>query len=80
MREYDLTIAGGLGGRETMARILALDPTARAIVASGYSNDPVMSDHARHGFAAALSKPFDRVSLARAIEAVMDFEPASSGQ
>jgi PAS domain S-box-containing protein len=76
----DLTIAGGLGGRETMARILALDPTARAIVASGYSNDPVMSDHARHGFAAALGKPFDRVSLARAIEAVMDVEPASSGQ
>ena len=63
----DLTIEGGLGGRETFARLQAIDPDVRAIVASGYSSDAVMSDHARHGFRAALSKPFDQDALAAAV-------------
>ncbi|WP_456386203.1 hybrid sensor histidine kinase/response regulator [Desulfolithobacter sp.] len=54
----DLTVPGGMGGREAAEEILALDPRATLIVSSGYSNDPVMADCHRYGFAAALVKPF----------------------
>jgi len=54
----DLTVPGGMGGKETAKEILQLQPAARIIVASGYSNDPVMSNYQSYGFTAALSKPF----------------------
>lgn len=54
----DLTIAGGRDGLWTIDRLLEIDPTVCAVVASGYSNDPVMSDHRRHGFEGMLQKPF----------------------
>jgi two-component system cell cycle sensor histidine kinase/response regulator CckA len=54
----DLTIPGRMGGIEAASKILALDPTARLIVASGYSNDPVMAGYASYGFSEALRKPF----------------------
>lgn len=55
----DLTIQGGMGGKEAVKRLLEIDPQARIIVASGYSNDPIMSDHKAYGFKGALLKPFD---------------------
>ncbi len=67
----DLTISGGLGGRKTAEQILAMDPPARLLVASGYSNDPVMADHAKYGFKAMLSKPFSIKELAAALSAVI---------
>jgi len=39
----DLTVPGGMGGKEAIRRLLEIDPGIRAIVSSGYSNDPVMS-------------------------------------
>ena len=63
----DLTIPGGLGGGETMARLRAIDPTVRAIVASGYSADTRVSDYREHGFVAALEKPYTVASLASAL-------------
>ncbi len=54
----DLTVQGGMGGREAMARLLALDPGVRAIVASGYSNDPVMAEFKKFGFKAVIIKPY----------------------
>ncbi|PIP43245.1 MAG: hypothetical protein COX17_08085, partial [Deltaproteobacteria bacterium CG23_combo_of_CG06-09_8_20_14_all_60_8] len=59
----DLTIKGGMGGKETIARLVALDPGVRAIVASGYSDDPVMANCQEHGFQAALAKPFTIAEL-----------------
>ena len=67
----DLTIPGGMGGRQAMAEILAIDPDARAIVASGYADDPTMSSFRQAGFQAALAKPFQREDLARAITTVL---------
>src|SRR5581483_4778982 len=55
----DLVIPGGMGGKEAAQRLLRIDPGARLVVASGYSQDPVMSSFAEHGFAAVLAKPFD---------------------
>jgi len=64
----DLTIPGGMGGREVMGKILQLDPQARGVVASGYSNDPIMSAYEDYGFCAAVSKPFRLQELADVIE------------
>ncbi len=54
----DLTIPGGMGGREAVREILAWAPTAKVIVSSGYFSDPVLADHAKYGFAGCLAKPF----------------------
>lgn len=54
----DLTIPDGMGGKEAIKEIHGLAPQAKVIVASGYSNDPIMANYAQYGFAAALVKPF----------------------
>ena len=54
----DLTIPGGMGGKEAAQRLLALDLKAWLIVSSGYSNDPIMADHRAFGFRAAIAKPY----------------------
>ena len=67
----DLTIPGGIGGREAAEKLLAIDPEARLIVASGYSNDPVMADYQKYGFCAAIIKPFALKELNDAIASVL---------
>jgi two-component system cell cycle sensor histidine kinase/response regulator CckA len=54
----DLTVPGGMGGKETVKKMLEIDPNARAIVSSGYSNDPVMSEFKKYGFVGLLEKPY----------------------
>jgi CheY-like chemotaxis protein len=53
----DLTIPGGMGGKEAVKKLLEINPEAKVIVSSGYSNDPVMADFKAYGFCATLSKP-----------------------
>ena len=67
----DLTVPGGMGGAEAVRRLAAIDPGVRAIVASGYSNDPVMANHREYGFLAALAKPFRAADLTRALDDVL---------
>lgn len=59
----DLTIPGGMGGKETVAEILAIDPEAKVFVSSGYSSDPIMVDCQDYGFAGAIAKPFDLAAM-----------------
>jgi PAS domain S-box-containing protein len=54
----DLTIRGGLGGSETIERLLAVNPKIKAVVSSGYSEDAVISDYHSYGFSARLTKPY----------------------
>lgn len=54
----DLTVPGGMGGRDAAGKILAMDENAVLVVSSGYSTDPVMADHLSSGFSGVLSKPY----------------------
>jgi len=54
----DLTVPGGVGGKEAVEMLLKINPDIKAIVSSGYSTDPVMANYRRYGFSAVLSKPF----------------------
>jgi nitrogen-specific signal transduction histidine kinase/CheY-like chemotaxis protein len=54
----DLTIPGGMGGKEAVQQLLALDPDAKVIVSSGYSNDPIMANFRKYGFREAVLKPY----------------------
>ena len=67
----DLTIRGGMGGQETLKRLLQIDPRVNAIVASGYSEDPVMKNHAEFGFKGALTKPFFIDELKKVLSGVV---------
>ncbi len=67
----DLTIPGGMGGRETMASLLKIDPHTVGIVASGYSNDPVMADPETYGFRSVVAKPFRPAELGEVVFSLM---------
>ena len=64
----DLTIPGGMGGRETLVRLREIDPEVRAVVSSGYANDPVIASFQEHGFAATMAKPYDIDTLQRTLD------------
>lgn len=67
----DLTIPGGMGGRETIRNLMAIDPEVKAIVSSGYSNDPIMTDFREYGFKGVIAKPYEAVELSEALSKVM---------
>jgi CheY-like chemotaxis protein len=54
----DLTVAGGMGGKETIKELIKIDPKAKVIVSSGYSDDPVLSNFRKYGFSGVVSKPY----------------------
>ncbi len=67
----DLTVPGGMGGKEAISLLRELDPTVKAIVSSGYSNDPVMSDCKNYGFNGMVSKPYKIEELCQEINRVL---------
>jgi CheY-like chemotaxis protein len=64
----DITIPGGLGAQETIPRLVALDPSVKAIISSGYSTNPMIMDFKSFGFAAAIVKPYGFKELGEALE------------
>jgi PAS domain S-box-containing protein len=68
----DLTIQGGMGGKQAMSRLLEYDPEAKVIVSSGYSNDPVMSEYRTYGFKGVIVKPYCIEDLIDTIGDVLD--------
>ena len=67
----DLTIPGGMGGKETIKELIKIDPNVKAIVSSGYSNDPVISNFKQYGFSEIIAKPFVMEELSEVLHKVI---------
>ncbi|MBM3264561.1 MAG: response regulator [candidate division Zixibacteria bacterium] len=63
----DLTVPGGMGGREAASHILEKDPKAKIIVSSGYSNDPVLANYREYGFVGIVPKPYKTKQLSKTL-------------
>ena len=59
----DLTIPGGMGGEDTLRELREINPKVKAIVSSGYSDDPVIAEYKKHGFNATVNKPYQYEEL-----------------
>jgi PAS domain S-box-containing protein len=68
----DLTIPGGMGGKETIVELLAIDPGVKGIVSSGYSYDPIMAEPGNYGFSGVVTKPYDLDQLGRTLQQVLN--------
>jgi CheY-like chemotaxis protein len=68
----DLTVPGGMGGRETIQRLLQLDPQAKAIVFSGYADDPIMSNFKEFGFFGFIKKPYTIQDVSEALHKALN--------
>jgi PAS domain S-box-containing protein len=64
----DLTVPGGMGGKETLTKIRKLDPNIKAIVSSGYTDDDTMANYEKYGFNAYLKKPYRIENLISVLE------------
>jgi signal transduction histidine kinase/CheY-like chemotaxis protein len=67
----DLTIPGGMGGRETIEKLLKIDPGVRAILSSGYANQSVMAEYRGYGFSGMAAKPYSIEQLRKAVQDVI---------
>jgi PAS domain S-box-containing protein len=67
----DLTVPGGMGGKEAIQKLMEIDPQVKAIVSSGYSNDPIMSDFREYGFSGVIAKPYNVRELSAVLSKVM---------
>ncbi|MDM8518044.1 response regulator [Desulfobacterales bacterium HSG16] len=66
----DLTIPGGMGGAKTLIELLKIDPNVKAVVSSGYSNDPIMSNFEDYGFCGVVPKPYTKDQLSDALNKI----------
>ena len=67
----DLTVPGGMGGKETVKELLNIDPGAKVIVSSGYSNDPIMAEYDKYGFKGVVAKPYKLKELSEVVYRVI---------
>ena len=67
----DLTIRGGMGGKNTIEKLREIDPNIKAIVSSGYSDDPVMANYKDYGFSAVIAKPYRPQKLREIVSRVI---------
>ena len=67
----DLTVPGGMGGEEAIGQLLEIDPKARVVVSSGYSDSPIMARHGSYGFIGVLPKPYDIDEVERVVRKLL---------
>lgn len=68
----DLSIPGGMGGKEAINKLLELDPKVKVLVSSGNANDPVMSNFREYGFAGVVTKPYQVEELGEQLKKAME--------
>jgi CheY-like chemotaxis protein len=66
----DLTIPGGMGGKEAVTEILSIDSNAKVFVSSGYSTDPIMVNCQEYGFSGGIAKPFDLAAMQEMLSSI----------
>lgn len=67
----DLTVPGGMGGEETIKKLLETDPEIKAVVSSGYSSDPIMANFKKYGFIEVIAKPYNIAELSNTLSRVI---------
>ena len=67
----DLAIPGGMGGKEVIEQLLSIDTHVKAIVSSGYTNDPMVLEYEKHGFRGVIAKPYGMKELTAALRMVL---------
>ena len=67
----DLTIPGGMGGKEAVRVLRKFDPDARVIVSSGYNTDPIMANYVEYGFDGVVPKPYQIEELGRVVKSLI---------
>jgi len=67
----DLTVPGGMGGKEAIKKLLEVDPGVKTIVSSGYSNDPIVADFGKYGFKGVATKPYAATELEKTLRNVL---------
>ncbi len=67
----DLTVPGGMGGKEAIEKLLVFDPGIKAIVSSGYSSDPILEKYKKYGFKGVLPKPYEMGKLSDVLYGVL---------
>jgi CheY-like chemotaxis protein len=67
----DLTVPGGMGGKETVKNLLEIDPKVKAIVSSGYATDSIMSEYKKYGFSAVVTKPYSVIQMEETLHDVL---------
>jgi len=67
----DLTVPGGIGGKDAIKDLLAIDPLAQVIVSSGYAEDPVMANYSAYGFKGVVAKPYTQSELQNVLRRVL---------
>ena len=70
----DLTIPGKMGGKEAIKKLLEIDPELKAIVFSGYSNNPILANFEEYGFKGMMPKPFELRTLGKVLHEVLTGE------
>jgi two-component system cell cycle sensor histidine kinase/response regulator CckA len=67
----DLTLPGGMGGKEALKKLIEIDPTVNAIVSSGYATDATMSRYQDFGFRGVIAKPYEAAELGKIVHEVI---------
>ncbi len=55
----DLTVFKGMGGKETLKELKKINPDVKAVVSSGYSDDPILKNYKKYNVTGAIPKIYN---------------------